>query len=68
MSKHIIQILIFTLITAIAWLGFELFHQTKEITLPEIVQEQIAPLDPELPTEVFEKLRKKEGIGEDLEY
>lgn len=68
MSKHIIQVLIFTLITALAWLGFELFHQAKQTTLPEIVQEQIVPLDPKLPIEVFEELKQREVVGEELGY
>jgi len=68
MSKQIIQILIFTLITVIAWLGFELFHQARKTTLPEIVQEQIEPLDPTLPLEILEDLEKREAVGEELEY
>ena len=69
MSKQIIQVLILTLVTVLAWLGFELFHQAKKTTLPPVVQEQIAPLDPQLPVEVFEGLRKREVVTEEeLEY
>lgn len=58
MSKSLIQILIITLITIVAIVGFEAYHKAKESVLPSIVEEQLTPLNPSLKTDLLEKLKR----------
>lgn len=70
MNKTTIYILIATLVVLGAWLGFEAFHTSQETTLPEIVQEQIESVDPELSTEFLDELEKRQPrrVGNKLNY
>lgn len=60
MTKSIIQILILTLITIAAVVGFEVYHKSKVPVLPEIVEEQLSPVDPNLSEEILEQLKEKQ--------
>lgn len=70
MSKTTVYLLIISLFVLAAWLGFEIYHRSRETTLPEIVQQQIEPVDPNLPTKFLEALRGRYGnrVGEELKY
>lgn len=59
MSKSTIQVLVLTLIIVVALVGLELYHKSKEITLPNIVEEQLKPMDPNLPTQILDQLEQK---------
>jgi hypothetical protein len=57
MSKNFVVVLILTLVTLVAWVGYQLTVITTQ-PLPQPTQELIAPLDPELNQGVFEDLKK----------
>lgn len=60
MTKKTVYILIFSLIVLGAWLGFELYHGSQETTLPEIVQEQIEPVNSNLEIGFLDELEKRQ--------
>lgn len=70
MTKKTIYILIISLIVLGVWLGFEVNHQSQETTLPEIVQQQIEPIDAGLPVEFLSDLEQRQGqrVGTRLDY
>jgi len=57
-SREVLTISIFTLITVIAWITFDLYHAMSESIITEVQQELIAPLDPKLDRETINKLRQ----------
>lgn len=70
MTKKTIYILIISLLVIGAWIAFEIYHQSQETTLPEIVQQQIEPIKAELPTGFFAELEGRIGnrVGDRLGY
>jgi len=54
MSKDLVYLLLLTLLTVIAWAGFDFYHASTQPVLPKILQEQIRPLDPNLDFSVLE--------------
>lgn len=70
MSKTTIYVLILSLITLLAWLGFELYHQSQQTTLPQPVQESLNPIDPSLNTQILDELQEKQvnQKGESLPF
>ncbi len=48
MSKDLIVLLIITLLTVIAWAGFDFYHASTQPVLPKVLQQQVKPLNPTL--------------------
>ena len=57
MSKDLIYLLILTLITALAWLGFDIYHARTKTTLTAETVELIKPISPELDTDLIQQLK-----------
>ena len=55
-SKTIIQILIISAVTVIAWIGFTIYHTVTKKTLSEIPKEILEPINPTLDQEVLKKI------------
>ena len=56
-SKEWVILLVFSLITTLAWIGFEVHRAYTTTTIPEVLEEQMAPLNPELDQEALKILR-----------
>ena len=48
--KEFLIIAITTLITVIAWVGFDIYHKTQDSKIPPNVQQLITPVDPNFDT------------------
>jgi len=58
MSKNLVTILLLTLITVSAWIGFQIFRTATSSTIPEPTQEQLEGLDPNLDQNVLDDLKE----------
>lgn len=47
---------IFTFITIVAWVIFDIIHARSEVQPPEKVQELIEPINPNFNIEIFESI------------
>jgi len=65
LGKDILILAIFTLITALTWVGFAVWSAATKTTINKITQEQMAPLNPQLKREVFESLKKTSFFSEE---
>ncbi|PIU03382.1 hypothetical protein COT44_02980 [Candidatus Shapirobacteria bacterium CG08_land_8_20_14_0_20_39_18] len=50
---------ILTLITAATWLAFDTYRAWNKRDIPEVLQEQIEPLNPQLDLKVLENLSNR---------
>jgi len=65
LGKDILTLVIFTLITALTWVGFAVWSAATKTTINKITQEQMAPLNPQIKREVFESLKKNSSFSEE---
>ena len=65
LGKDILTLAIFTLITALTWVGFAVWSAATKTTINKITQEQMAPLNPQIKREVFESLKKNSSFSEE---
>lgn len=64
LGKDALILSILTLITALSWIGLDVYRALTKSEIPRVLQKQIAPLNPKLDWETIENLRQKETIGE----
>ena len=57
MSKDWIVLLILSLITTLLWTGFEIHRAYTTTTIPEVLEEQMKPINPQLNQEALKMLR-----------
>lgn len=50
---------IMTLLTSIAWVGFEVYRALTKTQAANVTKEQLAPLDPKLNSELGARLEKR---------
>ena len=60
MSKDWIILLVLSLITSFAWIGFEIHRAATQPAIPEVKTGVIEPLDPTLNQKVLNMLRSTE--------
>lgn len=58
-KKEFLLLSIMTFITVVLWTGFEVYHTHQASTVPNLLLEQIEPLDPQLETKIIEKLKDR---------
>ncbi len=58
-SKQILFLSIFTFLTVLAWIGFDVYHAITTSTISPIQQELIKPLDPKFDTATISKLKEE---------
>ncbi|MCJ7829736.1 hypothetical protein MUP50_01450 [Patescibacteria group bacterium] len=63
LGKDILTLAIFTLITALTWVGFAVWSVATKTTINKVTQEQMAPLNPQIKREVFESLKKNSSFS-----
>jgi hypothetical protein len=61
MSKDLITLLIITLLTIIAWVGFEIYHRRTVIYISSQVLEVSEPINTELDVEFIEKMSEEKN-------
>ena len=57
LGKDALILAIMTLITAMTWVGLEVYRVSIKTTIPKITQEQMRSLDPSLDTKVIKDLK-----------
>lgn len=58
-SKDLLILAILTTITVFTWIGFDVYHAWTKTQIPQVLQEQMVPLDPKLDTKALENLSQK---------
>ena len=58
-DRSVVVLLISTLITIAAWVGFEVYRAYTRVQLPEGIEKYLAPLMPTLDSEVLDNLEKR---------
>ncbi|MCL5095909.1 MAG: hypothetical protein M1575_04285 [Patescibacteria group bacterium] len=58
-SKQILFLSIFTFLTVLAWIGFDVYHAVTTSTISPIQRELIKPLDPKFDTAIISKLKEE---------
>lgn len=61
-QKEILMIIISAFILVVFWIGFNIYHGTITSTVPQSVNEQIAPINPNFDDKIIEKLKKRVRI------
>lgn len=61
-SRQTLFLSIFTFLTVLAWIAFDVYHAATTSTITPVQQELIKPLEPKFDREVILELKK--GIGE----
>lgn len=58
-SKDMLIISIFTLITVMAWIAFDVYHAAVTSTVSQVQEKLITPLDPKLDTSVLNRVQQQ---------
>lgn len=58
-SKDMLIISIFTLITVMAWIAFDVYHAAVTSTITQVQERLITPLDPKLDTSVLNRVQEQ---------
>lgn len=58
-DRDLIIVLTSTLITLATWVGFEVYWAYTKVTIPEVLQKHLQPLDPTLNTQVLDQLEQR---------
>ena len=59
-DRDIVMLLVFTLITLVSWVGFEVYRAFTKVQIPEISAKYLIPLNPALNTQVLTALETKQ--------
>ena len=65
LGKDILILTIITLITVLTWVGFEVWLAATKTTITKVTQEQLAPLNPNVPQEIIESLKNNLTLSEE---
>lgn len=60
-NKQTLLLSIFTFLTVLAWIAFDVYHAVTTSTITPVQQELIKPLTPRFDTQVILELKK--GVG-----
>ncbi|PIS21760.1 hypothetical protein COY33_01475 [candidate division WWE3 bacterium CG_4_10_14_0_2_um_filter_42_7] len=59
MTKDNILLLLFTFITVLAWIGFDVYHVRIAPALPKVTEDLILPISPDIDQTTLEGLRSR---------
>lgn len=59
-DRDLIIVLTSTLITLATWVGFEVYRAYTKVTVPEVLQKHLLPLNPTLNTQVLDQLEQRD--------
>jgi predicted negative regulator of RcsB-dependent stress response len=60
LDRDIVMLLVFTLITLVSWVGFEVYRAFTKVQIPEVSAKYLVPLNPNLNTSVLTVLESKQ--------
>jgi len=63
LGKDVLTLAIFTLLTALTWVGFAVWSAATKTTISEVTKEQIAPLNPQIKKDIFTDLKNKTSFS-----
>ena len=61
-NKDTLVVAIFTLITVMAWIVFDVYHASVTSTVTEVQQSLMTPLDPQFDNQVISKMRNRQPL------
>lgn len=64
-NRDLISLAVSTLLTVAVWIGFDVYRALTRYTLPEILDQQMQPLDPKLNQEIINQLKERFRISEE---
>jgi len=59
-DRDLVIVLTTTLITLATWVGFEVYRAYTKVTIPEVLQKHLQPLNPTLDTKVLDQLEQRD--------
>jgi len=59
LGKDALILAILTLITVFTWIAFDLYRILTKTEIPQVLQKQIAPLNPKIPSATLEELESR---------
>lgn len=59
-DRDIVVVLISTLVTVVAWVGFEVYRAYAKVNLPTGIEQYLGELDPKLDVTVLDYLEKRD--------
>jgi hypothetical protein len=65
LGKDSLILAILTLITAITWIGFDVYKASTRTTIPKATKEQMKKLNPTIDTEVIENIKSRKSFSEE---
>ena len=61
-KKNILKLVILTTITVFSWIAFDIHRTLRKSTIPQVLQEQLEPLNPNFDKKTLESLQKRRVI------
>lgn len=65
LNRDLFNLSIMTLITVLTWAGFDVYRAFHQVEIPQVLERQIQPLNPQLDQEVFANLRERDFISKE---
>jgi len=65
LGKDILSLIIFTLITVLTWVSFEVWVSATKSTISKATKEQMTTLNPNISKDVLESLKNKVSLSEE---
>lgn len=67
-QKDILFLLIPALILCLAWIGFSIYHNLVKSTIPEALNIQILPINPDFDRKTIEKIRNRKTVLPETQF
>lgn len=64
-NRDILVLSTLTLITVLTWIAFDVYQALTKTTIPEVIQEQMRPLEPKIDKTKIERLKGRLSISEE---
>lgn len=65
LNRDLFNLSIMTLITVLTWAGFDVYRAFHQTEIPQVLEQQIQPLDPQLEKEVLANLKERDFISKE---
>lgn len=65
LGKNALFLSLISLLTIISWVGFEVYKASNKTTITKVTKQQMAPINPNIKTAVFEKIEKNLSLSEE---
>lgn len=65
LNQDVLILSILTLFTVLTWIAFDVLKTFQKTTVPKVLEEQLAPLNPNFDTKTLEDLKQKLSISQE---